>query len=114
MTTTTTTTTMTMMMTMAAIAAVAPWSICANGAARTMAASRMAKMWCIKPTVDKIVNAGNANDQETMIHAAVDHPALAAAHTLAGILSMKDRAIASYVSEQKAWMLERARSNLTA
>jgi hypothetical protein len=70
-------------MTMAAIAAVAPWSIGANEAARTLAAMRMAKMRCVKPTVDKIVDTGNANDQATMIHAVVDHPALVAARALA-------------------------------
>ena len=47
-----------------------------------------------------------------MICADLDHPALAAACTLAGILSTKDQAIASYVSEQTAQMLERARTNL--
>jgi hypothetical protein len=112
MTTTTTTTTTTMTMTMAAIAAVAPSSICANGAARTLAAMRMAKMRCIKPTVDKMVDAGNVNDQATMIHAVVDHPALVAAHALAGILSMKEQAVASYVSKQTVRMLGRARSNV--
>jgi len=76
-------------MTMAAIAAVAPWSIRTNGAARTLAASRMPKMRCVKPTVDKIVNAGNTNHQAAMIRA-----------VLAGILSTKDQAVASYVSEQ--------------
>ncbi len=99
-------------MTMAAIAAVAPWSICANGVARTLAASRVAKTLCVKPIVDKIVNAGNTNHQATMIRAVLDHTALAAACMLAGILSTKDQAVASYVSEQTVWMLERARSNL--
>ena len=99
-------------MTMAAIVAVAPWSIRANGAARTLAASRMAKMRCIKPIVDKIVNAGNTNHQSTTIRAVLDHTALAAACTLAGILSTKDQAVASYVSKHTARMLERARSNL--
>ena len=58
-------------------------------------------MWCIKPTVDKIVNAGNANYQETMIHAAVDHPALAAAHTVGDIVDafegVEDSSWASYL-----------------
>ena len=81
-------------MTMAAIAAVAPWSIGANEAARTLAAMRMAKMRCVKPTVDKIVDTGNANDQATMICAVVDHPALVAARVLAGILSTKEQAAA--------------------
>ena len=85
MTTTTTTTTT---MTMAAIAAVAPWSIGANGAACTLVAMRMAKMRQIKPTVDKIVDEGNVDDQATMICAVIDHPALVAARALAGILGM--------------------------
>ena len=99
-------------MTMAAIAAVAPWSICANGVARTLAASRVAKTLCVKPIVDKIVKAGNTNHQATMIRAVLDHTALAAACTLAGILSTKDQAVASYVSEQTSRMLEHARTNL--
>jgi hypothetical protein len=111
-TTTTTMTTTTTAMTMAAIAAVAPWSIRANGAACTLAAMRMAKMWCVKPTVDKIVDAGNKIDQATMIRAVVDHPALVAARALAGILSTKEQAVASYVSKQTARMLGRARSNV--
>jgi hypothetical protein len=112
MTTTTTTTTMTTTMTMATIAAVAPWSIHANDAACTLAAMRIAKMWCVKPTVDKIVDAGNKIDQATMIRAVVDHPALVAARALAGILSTKEQAIASYVSKKTVWMLGRARSNV--
>jgi len=72
----------------------------------------MAKMRCVKSTVDKIANAGNTNHQATMIRAVLDHPALAAACTLAGILSTKDQAVASYVSEQTARMLEHAHSNL--
>ena len=69
-------------------------------------------MWCVKPTVDKIANAGNTNHQATMIRAVLDHPALTAACTLAGILSTKDQAVASYISKQTAWMLEHAHSNL--
>jgi hypothetical protein len=99
-------------MTMAAIAAMAPWSIGANGTACMLAAMRMAKMRCVKPTVDKIVDAGNINDQATMICAVVDHPALDAARALAGILSTKEQAAASYVSEQTARMLGRARNNV--
>jgi hypothetical protein len=72
----------------------------------------MAKMRCVKPTVDKIVNAGNTNHQATTIRAVLDHPALAAACTIAGILSTKDQVVASFVSEQTARMLERARTNL--
>ena len=62
--------------------------------------------------MDKIVNAGNTSHQATMIRAVLDHPALAAACMLAGILSTKDQAVASYVSEQTVRMLEHARSNL--
>ena len=69
-------------------------------------------MRCVKSTVEKIANAGNTNHQATMIRAVLDHPALAAACTLAGILSTKDQAVASYVSEQTVLMLEHARSNL--
>jgi len=42
----------------------------------------MAKMRCVKPTVDKIVDAGNVNDQATMICTIVDHPTLVAARAL--------------------------------
>jgi hypothetical protein len=74
----------------------------------------MAKMWCVKPTVDKIVDSGNVNDQATMIRAVVDHPALVAARVLAGILSTKEQAAALYISEQTARILGRARSNVKA
>ena len=109
-TTTTTTTMMTTTMTMAAIAAVAPWSIRANGAARTLAVMRIAKMRCVKPTVDKIVDAGNVNDQATMICAVVDHPALVAARALAGILSTKEQAVAlTLASKQRGcWAMHPA------
>ena len=55
----------------------------------------MAKMRCVKPTVDKIVDAGNVNDQATMICTVVDHPTLVAAHAL-GILSTKRQMIGKY------------------
>ena len=98
---------------MAAIAAVAPWSmIGANGAARTLAAMRMVKMQRVKPTVDTIVKAGNVEDQATLIRAVVNHSALAAARALAGLLSTKEQAAASYVSKQTARILGRARSNV--
>ncbi len=74
--TTTKTTTTTTMITRAAIAEVAPWSIGANGAARTLTAITMAEMRCVKTTVVKIVDAGSVNDQATMTRAVVDHPAL--------------------------------------
>ena len=110
MTTTSTTTTMTTTtMTMAAIAVVAPWSIGANGAAHTLAAMRMAKMQCVKPTVDKIIDAGNVNDQATMIRAVVDYPALVASCALAGIPLTKEQAAALYVSEQTSRILGGAR-----
>ncbi len=82
-----------------------------NGTARTLRAMRMAKMRCVKPTVDTIVKAGNVEDQATLICAVVDHPALVAARALAGLLSTKEQAASSYVSEQTAWMLGHARSN---
>ena len=47
-----------------------------------------------------------------MIRAVLGHTALAAACTLAGILSTKDQAVTSYISEQTVRMVERARSNL--
>ena len=68
-------------------------------------------MRCVKPTVDKNFDAGNVNDQATMIRTVVDHPALVAASALAGLLSTKEQAASSYVSEQTARMLGRARSN---
>ena len=69
-------------------------------------------MLCIEPTVDKIFDAGNINDQATMIRAVVDHPASVAAHTLAGILSTKEQTAALFVSKQTARMLGRACSNI--
>ena len=42
----------------------------------------------VKPTVDKIFDAGNVDDQATLICAVVDNPALVAARALAGILGM--------------------------
>jgi hypothetical protein len=110
-TTTTTTTRTTTTMSMAAIAAVAPWSIGGNGGALKPGAMRMAKMRRIKPTVDTIVKIGNVVDQASLIRAVLDHPALVAASALAGLLSTKEQAASSYVSEQTARMLGRARSN---
>jgi hypothetical protein len=110
-TTTTTTTTSTTTMSMAAIAAVAPWLIGGNGAARTPRAMRMAKMRRVKPTVDTIIKIGNVMDQASLIRAVVNHPALVAASALAGLLSTKEQAVSLYVSEQTTWMLGRARSN---
>jgi hypothetical protein len=73
-------------------------------------AMRMAKMRCVKPTVDKIVDAGNVNDQATMIRAVVDHPALVAARALAGILSTKEQAVAlTLASKQRGcWAMHAA------
>jgi len=106
MTTTTTTT-----MSMAAIAAVAPWSIGGNGVALKLGAMRMAKMRRVKPTVDTIIKIGNVVDQASLIRAVLDHPALVAASALAGLLSTKEQAASSYVSEHTVRMLGRARSN---
>jgi hypothetical protein len=61
--------------------------------------------------VDTIIKAGNIKDQATLIRAVVDHPALVAAHALAGLLSTKEQAASLYVSEQTTRMLGRARSN---
>jgi hypothetical protein len=69
-------------------------------------------MWCVKPAVDKNVDAGNINDQENMILAVVDHPALVAARALAGILSKKEQAAALYISKQTVQMLGHAHSNV--
>ena len=50
-------------------------------------------------------------DQASLIRAVVDHPALVAASALAGLLSTKEQAASSYVSEHTVRMLGRARSN---
>jgi hypothetical protein len=65
----------------------------------------------VKPTVDTIIKIRNVVDQARLIWAVVDHPALVAASALAGLLVTKEQAASSYVSEQTAWMLGRARNN---
>jgi len=54
--------------------------------------------------VDTIVKIGNVVDQASLIRAVLDHPALVAASALAGLLSTKEQAASSYVSEQTARM----------
>ena len=47
----------------------------------------MAKQRHVKPSVDKILNAGNVQSQSALLHALADHPALAPAVKLVKWLS---------------------------
>ncbi len=55
--------------------------------------------------VDKILNAGNIEQQAAVLRAIANHPALAAAYKLAGIDSLKEQATTKYVCEQSTRML---------
>jgi hypothetical protein len=82
-TTPTVVTTMTVMETLMAM--VHPWSLTKNGTVRMPAARKIAKLWHVKPAVNKIVNTGNVEQQAAVLHAVSNHPALTAAHELHGI-----------------------------
>jgi hypothetical protein len=59
----------------------------------------MAKLRCVKPAVDKILNASNTEQQAAVLCTVTNHPALAAARELAKINSSKEQATAKYVCE---------------
>ena len=70
----------------------------------------MAKQRHVKPSVDKILNAGNVQSQAALLRALADHPVLALAVKLAGIATSRSMAAATFVCTQLAQMMERARS----
>ncbi len=91
------------------------WLRRVNGTARrSSAANKMAKMWRVKPAVDRILKAGNVSKQAAVLCAVIDHRDLAAACEVAGIYLSKDIATAKYVCEQSARMLGQARSSKNA
>jgi hypothetical protein len=104
--TTTTTTTTTTSMTMAAD----PWAVSSSGKVRSHAAKKMAKQRRVKPSVDKILNAGNVQSQAALLRALADHPALAPAVEMVGIATSRAIAAAEFVCNQSARMMERTRS----
>jgi hypothetical protein len=57
-----------------AVSSTNPWAFCANGTERTPAASKMAKLQHVKPTVDKIIGTGRIELQAAVLHAVADHP----------------------------------------
>ncbi len=107
MTTPTTMTTVvpTMTVTSTLTAMVAPWLLTKNGTVRMPAARKIAKLWGVKLAIDKIVNAGNVEQQAAVLPAVANHPALTAACELARINSLKEQATAKYVCEQSRQML---------
>jgi hypothetical protein len=107
---TTTTTSTTTSMTMAAAPDMDPWAVSSNGKVRLHAAKKMAKQRHVKPSVDKILNAGNVQSQAALLPTLADHPALAPAIKLAGIATSRSMAAAKFVCTQLARMMERARS----
>jgi hypothetical protein len=96
------------------MATAAPWLLTKNGKVRTHSASKMAKLWRVKPVVDYIFNVGNVKQQASVLRAFADHPLLAAARELANIISSKEQSAAKYLCEQSARMLGRARSSKNA
>ncbi len=105
-------TTMTVMAMMMAMAA--PWLLTKNGKVRMPLARKMAKLWCVKPVVDYIVNVGNAKQQASVLCAVTNHPLLAAARELARIVLSNEQSTTKYLCEQLAWMLGRACSSKNA
>jgi len=87
-----------------------PWAVSSSGKVRSRAAKKMAKQRRVKPSVDKILNAGNVQSQAALLRALADHPALAPAIKLAGIATSRSMAAATFVCTQLARMMERARS----
>jgi hypothetical protein len=74
----------------------------------------MAKLWHVKLAVNKIVNAGNVEQQTAVLRAVPNHPALATACEFARIDLLKEQATANYVCEQSVQMLGRACSSKNA
>jgi hypothetical protein len=90
-----------------------PWSVHANGTVHTQVAMMMAKLQHVKPTVDKILNAGDIQQQAPVLRAVTDHPALATACELAGIDSSKEKATAKFLCKQSSWMMGQSCSGNT-
>ena len=107
---TTTTTTTTTSMTTTAAQDMDPRAVSSSGKVRSLAAKKMAKQRRVKPSVDKILNAGNVKSQAALLHALADHPALAPAVKLAGIATSRAMAVAEFVCAQSARMMDRTRS----
>ena len=84
---TTTTTSTTTSMATAAAPDMDPWAVSSSGKVHSHAAKKMAKQRHVKPSVDKILNAGNVQSQSALLHALADHPALAPAVKLVKWLS---------------------------
>ena len=91
---TTTTTSTTTSMTTAAAPDMDPWAVSSSRKVRSHAAKKMAKQWRVKPSVDKILNAGNVKSQAALLCALADHPALAPAVKLVGIATSRAMAAA--------------------
>jgi hypothetical protein len=71
----------------------------------------MAKLWHVKPAVDKILNTDNVEQQAVVLHTVANHSAPAAACELARINLRKEQATTKYVCEQSVQMLEHAHSS---
>jgi hypothetical protein len=84
---TTTTTSTTTSMATAAAPDMDPWAVSSSGKVGSRAAKKMAKQRHVKPSVDKILNAGNVQLQSALLHALADHPALTPAVKLVKWLS---------------------------
>jgi hypothetical protein len=77
-----------------------PWEHGPDGTLHGPNASRMAKHRKVKPALDKILDAGSIVSQAAVLRAVADHPALTAAHLLAGIDSSKSTIAAKFRCEQ--------------
>jgi hypothetical protein len=87
-----------------------PWAVSSSGKVRPRAAKKMAKQQRVKPSVDKILSAGNVQSQAALLRALADHPALAPAVKMAGIAMSRAIAAAKFVCNQSACMMECTRS----
>jgi hypothetical protein len=86
------------------------WLIDSHGEACTYLALMVAKHPAIQPAVNNILRVGNASMQAAVLRAVVDHPSLASACELLGIKSSKQKAVANYLGQQSARMMERNRN----
>ncbi len=90
------------------VAMAAPWLVCANSTVHTHAAAKTFKLRCVKPAVERILNADDVQQQAAVLRAVADHPALMVVQELAGIDYSKEIAAAKFVCKQSSGMMGRA------
>ncbi len=99
-----------MMMTPAAAmsSSAVPWSVTIHGTLWMPVAARKAKCKMVKPAVEAICQGRNIVLEAAVLRAVTAHPALNAAHELAGIETLKTLALSKFLCNQSLRMMERA------